>query len=40
MTEAEKMLEGIICEVCGKTIDGKAPGWPRMCAQCEEATET
>ena len=40
MSEVEEMLEGIVCEVCGELIDGKAPGYPRTCAGCEEAAKT
>ena len=30
---AEMMLEGTLCEGCGVTLDGDAPGYPRYCSR-------
>ena len=36
MSEAEMIVEGIVCEVCAEVIDGESVGFPRKCAECEE----
>jgi hypothetical protein len=43
MGEQAKMhLNGMLCELCGVLMDGKAPGYPRRCDCCkdEDAIET
>ena len=32
---ADNILDGFSCESCGCYIDGKAPGYPRLCNNCE-----
>lgn len=36
MTNAEKILEGILCQDCGELIDGDDPGYPRSCDDCRD----
>lgn len=31
---SEMKAAGTICDDCGATLDGEAPGHPRKCAQC------
>lgn len=33
--QAENMLDGLLCEICGELIDGKEPGYPRKCELCD-----
>ena len=33
---AEAMINGLFCERCGVLIDGEEPGFPRLCAGCQE----
>lgn len=33
---ADKILEGLLCEVCGANVDGDEPGYPRKCKDCEK----
>ncbi|EEW66222.1 hypothetical protein OK7_04353 [Enterococcus faecium EnGen0024] len=32
----EDILEGLMCEGCYSFIDGEAPGYPRLCEDCQE----
>ncbi|CAH1054057.1 hypothetical protein PAECIP111894_00202 [Paenibacillus pseudetheri] len=32
---AEDILNGLMCDVCGGLVDGKEPGYPRTCKDCE-----
>lgn len=36
MSEAEAIVEGLMCEDCGCLVDGDAPGFPRKCKECKE----
>jgi hypothetical protein len=31
---ADLIIEGVLCQQCGGTIDGDAPGHPRNCSNC------
>ena len=31
---ADMMLDGTLCEGCGVFMDGEAPDYPRLCADC------
>lgn len=31
---ADMMLEGMLCEGCGISLAGPAPGYPRYCKHC------
>lgn len=33
MSIAELMLDGTLCEGCGASIPGEAPGYPRYCSK-------
>lgn len=33
---ADDLLSGFCCEECGSIVDGEAPGYPRLCTDCEE----
>ena len=33
---ADMHLDGTLCEQCGEFLDGEAPGYPRLCKDCEE----
>lgn len=33
---AELVLEGVFCNQCGSTVDGRAVGYPRPCDDCAE----
>lgn len=35
----EMILDGLLCESCGVYIDGEAPGYPRLCEDCEAENE-
>lgn len=32
---ADLMIDGSICEGCGVTLPGDAPGHPRLCRHCQ-----
>ena len=36
---ADAVLNGFLCEQCGVFIDGDEPGYPRLCAACENEKE-
>jgi hypothetical protein len=31
---SDLIVRGVICDRCGATLDGAAPGHPRTCANC------
>lgn len=33
---ADDMIDGLVCEECGKYLPGTPPGHPRLCFECEE----
>lgn len=33
---ADEVLEGRRCRECAMVIDGEEPGYPRLCADCDE----
>jgi hypothetical protein len=34
--QAEMILEGEICRICGVWLDGTPPGYPRVCEDCAD----
>jgi len=36
---ADDIIEGFVCELCGMFLDGDSPGYPRLCSFCGDNTE-
>lgn len=34
--QADYVLEGFLCQVCGDVVDFEEPGFPRTCESCIE----
>ncbi len=37
--QADDLVSGLVCSLCGQMIDWSEPGHPRTCVQCGGETE-